>query len=67
MGQLRHRVKHDLSLEERLTIEAEELRARAGNMPHGVEREALIRRARQREAAAHMTDWLTSPGLQSPT
>lgn len=62
----RRRVKHDISLEERLMIEAGELRDRAKNMPPCVEREALIRRARQNEAAAHMSDWLTSPGLQPP-
>ncbi|WP_426435433.1 hypothetical protein [Bradyrhizobium genosp. P] len=60
-------MKHDLSLEEKLAIEAQEQRERAKNMPPCVERDALIRRARQNEAAAHMADWLTSHGLQSPT
>jgi hypothetical protein len=28
--------------------------------------ELLLRRARQAEIASHMSDWLNSPGLQSP-
>jgi hypothetical protein len=28
---------------------------------------ALLRKARQAEIGAHMTEWLTSPGLRSPT
>ena len=32
----------------------------------GVEREKLIRLARQVETAAHIQEWLTSPGLQAP-
>ena len=30
------------------------------------EREGLLRRARQDEAASHMSEWLNSPGLQPP-
>ncbi len=62
----RRRVKHLQSLEERLTEEARELRERARLLPPGIEREALLRKARHDEAAAHMTEWLTSPGLKSP-
>jgi hypothetical protein len=29
-------------------------------------REALLRKARQAETAAHIDDWLRSPGLQPP-
>jgi hypothetical protein len=31
-----------------------------------VEREKVIRLARQAETAAHIQEWLTSPGLQAP-
>ena len=34
--------------------------------PRGVEREKLIRRARQAETAARMHEWMMSPGLQAP-
>ena len=62
----RRRVKQERSLEARLSEEANELRARAKVLPPGPERETLIRRARHNEAAAHMSEWLTSSGLRSP-
>jgi hypothetical protein len=36
-------------------------------MRPGIERDRLIRLARQAETAAHMHEWLTSPGLQAPS
>ncbi|MDI3564201.1 hypothetical protein [Bradyrhizobium sp. Arg816] len=65
--QHRRRIKHTKSLEERLAEEAKELRATAATLPPGYEREALLRRARQDETAAHVTEWLNSPGLRPPT
>ena len=62
----RRRVKHIRSLEERLTNEAKELRERAKGLPPSVERDAMLRKARHDEAAAHMTEWLMSPGLKAP-
>lgn len=53
-------------LEERLAEEAKSLRQQAKKLPHGPQREALLRRARQNEVGAHMTEWLMSPGLQPP-
>jgi hypothetical protein len=35
-------------------------------MQPGIERERLIRRARQAEVGAQMSQWLSSPGLQAP-
>ena len=63
----RRRFTHARSLEERLSEEAKRLRAEAKLLRPGMERDALIRRARQAEAAAHMSEWLSSPGLQTPT
>jgi hypothetical protein len=54
------------SLEQRLAQEAVRLRNEARGTPHGVERERLIRKARQAEAASHLGEWLRSPGLQPP-
>lgn len=62
----RRRFKQTHPLEERLAEEAKELRERAKRLPPGAERDALLRRARYEEAAAHMTKWLTSPGLRPP-
>jgi hypothetical protein len=46
--------------------EAEELRAQAGLLPPGPERDALLRGARQAQTAAKADAWATSPGLQPP-
>jgi hypothetical protein len=64
--QQRRRIKQVRSLEERLAVQAKKLREEAKLLPPGAEREALMRRARQAETGAHMTEWLTSPGLQPP-
>ena len=48
-------------LDQRLTEEAQRLRKEARGTPPGVERERLIRRARQAETAVHMQAWLGSP------
>ena len=63
----RYRIKHTATFEERLAEQAHDLREQAKAMPPGVEREALIRRARQAETASHMNEWLRSPGLKSPS
>lgn len=62
----RRRIKHTMSLGERLAEQARDLRERAKDMPPRVERDALIRRARQAETASRMNEWLSSPGLASP-
>ena len=62
----RYRMKHTATFEERLAEQARDLRELAKAMPPGVEREALIRRARQAETAVHINEWLTSPGLSPP-
>jgi hypothetical protein len=62
----RRRFKQTQSFEERLTEEAQRLREEAEGMPPGLVRDQLMRKARQAETASHMSDWLTSPGLQPP-
>ena len=62
----RKRVKQIQSLEERLTAEAKRLRDEAKLLPPGSLREALLRKARQCETGSHVSQWLSSPGLQSP-
>jgi hypothetical protein len=64
--QRRRRFKQTETLEHRLADEAEKLRRQAQASPYGIERERLIRRARQAETASHMSEWLRSPGLQPP-
>ncbi len=54
------------SFEDRLAGEAARLRQEAAALPAGVERELLLRKARQAETAAHISEWLSSPGLRPP-
>jgi hypothetical protein len=62
----RRSFKPSAPLDQRLEEQAKCLRKEAkGNLP-GVEREKLIRLARQAETAAHIQQWITSPGLQAP-
>jgi hypothetical protein len=53
------------SLYQRLNDEAQRLRKEARGTHPGVERERLIREARQAETASDMDKWLSSPGLQA--
>jgi hypothetical protein len=62
----RRRFKQTVSLEERLAEEVRRLREEAELLPHGPVRDAALRKARQAETGSHMTEWLTSPGLQAP-
>ena len=60
----RRRFKQAAPLDQRMTEQAERLRQEAQGTPPGVQRDKLIRQARQLETASHMQDWLTSPGLK---
>ena len=60
------RFTQTISLEESLPEEAKRLRKQAQGTPPGIERERLVRRARQLETASRMNEWLTSRGLQTP-
>ena len=48
-------------LDQRLIEEAQRLRKEARGTHPGIERERLIRRARQAETGARISEWLTSP------
>jgi hypothetical protein len=62
----RIRIEQTLSLEVRLAQEAARLKREAKKLPPGLKRETLVRKARQDEIAAPLTEWLTSSGLQTP-
>jgi hypothetical protein len=63
----RRRFKQSEELETRLADEASRLREQAKLLPRGAVREAVLRKARQCDTGAHMSEWLKSPGLKSPT
>nr|WP_082649980.1 hypothetical protein [Bradyrhizobium lablabi] len=65
--QQRRRFKQTQSLEERLADEAKRLREQAELLPPGPLRDAVERKARQAETDSHVSEWLRSPGLQSPS
>jgi hypothetical protein len=65
--QRRRRFKQQLSLQDRLTAWAKEVREQAATLPPGPEREALLEKASQADTASHLDDWANSPaGLQPP-
>ncbi len=57
----RNRRKNTVPFDERLQRAAEEAREAAQKLPEGRERDALLKRARQTETAAHINEWLSSP------
>jgi hypothetical protein len=63
---MQQRFKQTQTLEESLAEVARRLREEARGTPPGIERDKLIRRARQAETASKVNGWLTSPGLQPP-
>jgi hypothetical protein len=62
----RRRFKNTLTFPDRLAKEAERFRKEAETMPPGQEPESLLRKARQAETAAHIDQWIASPGLRPP-
>ena len=63
---LRRRFKQTKSLKQRLVDHVRSLREEARLLPPGARRESLLRQAREADTAAHMDDWLRSPGLEPP-
>ena len=63
----RHRSEHSLvPFGDRLAQQAQHFREAALKAATPAERESLRRKARQTETAAHVDEWLSSPGLQPP-
>jgi hypothetical protein len=51
---------------ESITTEKAKLEAQIAKLKHGPERDALLKKIRQLDTAAHLSEWLSSPGLQPP-
>ena len=62
----RRRFKNVLTFPDRLSNEAERLRQEAETKPPGPEQDGLLRKARRAETAAHIDEWISSPGLKPP-
>ena len=62
--QRRRSVPH--SFEENLAAEKAKLEAQVAQLKPGPQKDGLIRKIRQHDTAAHISEWLSSPGLQPP-
>jgi hypothetical protein len=62
----RRRFKQTVPLKERLLAFANDLRKEASEMPAGQDRDALLKRARLADTAAHLDEWMDSAGFQPP-
>jgi hypothetical protein len=60
----RRRFKQNITLEDRLTAWANEVRDRAKKLPPGPERDTMLKKASQADVASHLDEWANSPGLQ---
>jgi hypothetical protein len=54
------------TFEENIAVEKAMLEAQLAQLKPGPELDALRRKIRQLDTAAHLSDWLSSPGLQPP-
>jgi hypothetical protein len=57
---------HKHTIEQKWHQQSEEAKHEAQKLPHGKERDALVRKARQLETASQINQWLSSPELQPP-
>ena len=56
-----------ITLEQKWHQQSEAAKNEAQKLPHGKERDALVRKARQLETASQIDQWISSPALQPPT
>jgi len=63
---MRHHQSDPHSFEDQIAAEKARLEAELSHVPHGLKRDELLKRMRQLETAAHVNEWLSSPGLQPP-
>jgi hypothetical protein len=55
------------TLYERLADERKRIESRMALLGPGLKRSKLLEKLRQLEVAAHINQWLSSPGLRAPT
>ena len=55
------------TFEDRIAAEKAKLEAQVAKLKPGPQMDALRKKIRQLETASHMNEWLSSPGLQSPS
>ena len=62
--QRRRSVPH--TFEEKIAAEKAKLEAQGAKLKPGPQKDALLRKIRQLDTAAHVSEWLSSPGLRPP-
>ena len=55
------------TFEENIAAEKAKLEAQVAKLKPGPQMDALRKKIRQLETASHMNEWLSSPGLQTPS
>jgi cell division protein FtsB len=65
MQRRRRSVPH--TFEENIAAEKAKLEAQLAQLKSGPEMDAIRKKIRQLETASHMSEWISSPGLQTPT
>jgi hypothetical protein len=63
---IRERSMRKITIEEKWLQQSEAAKNAAQKLPHGREREAIIKKARQLETASQINQWLSSPELRPP-
>ena len=64
MQHRRQSVPH--TFEANIAAEKEKLEAQLGKLKAGPQMDAVLKKIRQLDTAAHMSEWLSSPGLRPP-
>jgi hypothetical protein len=59
-------MQRKIKIEENWHQRSEAAKNEAHKLPHGKEREALVKKARQLKTASQINQWLSSPGLSPP-
>jgi hypothetical protein len=59
-------MQNKITIEQKCHERSEAAKAEAQKLPHGKEREALVRKARQLKTASQINQWLSSPELKPP-
>jgi hypothetical protein len=54
------------TIEEKWRQQSEAAKQEAEKLPHGKERDALMRKARRLQTASQINQWLSSPELRPP-
>jgi hypothetical protein len=59
-------MRNKITIEQKWYQQSEVAKNEARKLPHGKERDALTKKARQLETASQINQWLSSPELKPP-